>query len=125
MFEPGPGWCRITTIDAHTAGERLRVITGGAGETMLAQRRHAREHRDDLRPALMWEPRGHTEMYSCLLTRPVTPDGCVGVHFLHDEGSSTILGRGIIGLVYLDTEHGLLPVDSATPWPASTLRRVV
>ena len=74
---------RIRTIDAHTAGEPLRVITEGfpelAGDTILAKRRDARERFDHLRRALMLEPRGHADMYGCILTPPVTPDGDVGV----------------------------------------------
>lgn len=103
---------KITTIDAHTEGEPLRVITGGfpdpPGDTMLEKRRFAREHHDDLRCALMWEPRGHADMYGCLLTKPTTEDGDVGVLFLHNEGFSTMCGHGIIGLVKVGIENGLL-----------------
>jgi proline racemase len=39
-----------TTIDAHTAGEPLRIITSGLpfipGATMLERRRYVREHLD-------------------------------------------------------------------------------
>jgi trans-L-3-hydroxyproline dehydratase len=105
-------WQRITTIDAHTAGEPLRIITGGfpelPGETMLAKRQHAREHYDPLRRALMWEPRGHADMYGCVFTPPVTPDGDVGVLFMHNEGFSTMCGHGIIGMVKVGIETGLL-----------------
>jgi trans-L-3-hydroxyproline dehydratase len=110
---------RIRTIDAHTAGEPLRVIVGGfpdlPGPTMLEKRRHAREHHDDLRKALMWEPRGHADMYGCLLTEPVTDDGDVGVLFMHNEGFSTMCGHGIIGLVTVGLDHGLLVSDAAEP----------
>jgi trans-L-3-hydroxyproline dehydratase len=56
----------------------------------------------------MWEPRGHADMYGCILTEPVTPDGDVGVLFLHNEGYSTMCGHGIIGLVKVGLECGLL-----------------
>jgi trans-L-3-hydroxyproline dehydratase len=106
------GWTRITTIDAHTAGEPLRIITGGLpaipGDTILAKRRYARDHLDQLRTALMWEPRGHADMYGCILTEPVTPDGSLGVLFLHNEGFSTMCGHGIIGLVKVGIETGLI-----------------
>jgi trans-L-3-hydroxyproline dehydratase len=104
-----PAWLRITAIDAHTAGEPLRVITSGfpplPGDTILARRRFAREHYDHLRTALMWEPRGHADMYGALLVEPATLDGDMGVLFLHNEGFSTMCGHGIIGLgkVLLDT----------------------
>ena len=88
-FNPPADWVRVTAIDAHTAGEPLSVLTGGfpepPGDTMLAKRRHAREHSDALRRALMLEPRGHADMYGCLLTAPVTPDGHVGALFMHNQ----------------------------------------
>ncbi|HUU98775.1 MAG TPA: proline racemase family protein [Phycisphaerae bacterium] len=118
-FEPPADWQRITTIDAHAAGEPLRVITGGwpdiPGETILAKRQYAREHLDQLRRALMLEPRGHADMYGCILTPPVTPDGDVGVLFLHNEGFSTMCGHGIIGLVKVGLECGLLEVKGEKP----------
>lgn len=111
-FEIPPNWDRLQTIDAHTAGEPLRVVTGGwpeiPGATILAKRQFARENHDSLRRALMWEPRGHADMYGCILTEPVTPDGDVGVLFLHNEGYSTMCGHGIIGLVTVGLECGLL-----------------
>jgi trans-L-3-hydroxyproline dehydratase len=112
-WQPPQHWKRITTIDAHTGGEPLRIITGGLpqipGETILEKRRYARAHLDDLRRALMWEPRGHADMYGCVLTEPTTPDGDVGVLFLHNEGFSTMCGHGIIALVKVGVEAGLLP----------------
>jgi trans-L-3-hydroxyproline dehydratase len=112
-WQPPQHWKRITTIDAHTGGEPLRIITGGLpqipGETILDKRRYAREHLDDLRRALMWEPRGHADMYGCVLTEPTTPDGDAGVLFLHNEGFSTMCGHGIIALVKVGVEAGLLP----------------
>ena len=111
-FETPANWGRLQTIDAHTAGEPLRVVTGGwpdiPGETILAKRQFVRENHDSLRRALMWEPRGHADMYGCILTEPVTPDGDVGVLFLHNEGYSTMCGHGIIGLVKVGLECGLL-----------------
>ena len=114
-FEPPAGWTRVETIDAHTAGEPLRVITGGLpepeGDTMLAKRRFARARLDPLRRALMLEPRGHADMYGALPTRPVSGDGHVGVLFLHNQGWSTMCGHGIIGLVKVGLEAGLFAAD--------------
>ena len=111
-YEPPAGWTRVHTIDAHTAGEPLRVITAGwpdiPGDTILAKRLFAKDHQDSLRRALMWEPRGHADMYGCILTEPTTPDGDVGVLFLHNAGYSTMCGHGIIGLVKVGLECGLL-----------------
>ncbi len=46
-------WAAVTTIEAHTGGEPLRVITGGLpkipGDTILAKRRWAMKNLDHLR----------------------------------------------------------------------------
>ncbi len=118
-WNPPSDWIRITSIDAHTAGEPLRVITGGLpelpGNTILEKRRYARQHLDHLRTALMWEPRGHADMYGCILTEPVTPDGDLGVLFLHNQGFSTMCGHGIIGLAKVGLDTGLIPIEGDAP----------
>jgi proline racemase len=111
---PPKHWLKITTVDAHTAGEPFRVITGGypelPGDTILERRRYARDHFDHLRTALMWEPRGHADMYGCIVTPPVSPGADIGVLFLHNEGYSTMCGHGIIGIAKVALETGLLPM---------------
>ena len=110
---PCAAWPRITTIDVHTAGEPLRVVTSGfpelSGDTILQKRRFARTHHDDLRRALMLEPRGHADMYGCIPVAPATEDGDIGVLFMHNEGFSTMCGHGIIGVVKVGLECGLIP----------------
>lgn len=118
-WNPPPEWLRITSIDAHTAGEPLRVLTGGypelPGDTILSKRQYARENLDYLRKALMWEPRGHADMYGCIVTEPVTPDGTLGVLFLHNEGYSTMCGHGIIGLAKVALDTGMIVLDGDDP----------
>lgn len=76
-WSPPDHWLKINTIDVHTEGKPLRVITSGfpdlQGETILARRRYTKENLDHMRTALVWEPRGHADMYGCILTPPVTP----------------------------------------------------
>lgn len=118
-WSPPPDWIRITTLEAHTAGEPLRIFTGGIphlpGDTILEKRRFAREKMDALRRALMWEPRGHADMYGAILTEPVTEDGDCGVLFLHNEGYSTMCGHGIIGLAMAGVEAGVVPSRGGDP----------
>ncbi len=119
-WNPPAHWRRITTVDAHTAGEPFRVVVGGfpelQGETILARRRFAREHLDQLRTALMWEPRGHADMYGGLITPPVSPDSDLGVLFIHNEGYSTMCGHGVIALATVALETGMVaPVPRDEP----------
>jgi len=95
-------WQVITTLEAHTGGEPLRIFTGGLpeikGNTILEKINYFKSNFDHLRTATMWEPRGHTDMYGAVLTEPVSPDGDLGVFFLHNEGYSTMCGHAIIAI---------------------------
>jgi len=122
QWTPPEEWPKITTIDAHTGGEPFRIVTGGlpelAGETILARRRSMIERFDHLRTALMWEPRGHADMYGCIVTEPVSPEADFGVLFLHNEGYSSMCGHGIIGVTTVAVETGMVKAVE----PATTVR---
>jgi proline racemase len=102
----------IRTIDAHAAGEPLRLIVDGfpspEGATMLEKRAWAQKHVDHLRRSLMLEPRGHADMYGALLTEPVTPGAHAGVLFMHNEGWSTMCGHGVIAVTTIALERDLV-----------------
>jgi proline racemase len=104
-------WIEIETIDAHTGGEPLRIILTGLpeikGKTILEKRRYMKENLDDYRKALMWEPRGHADMYGCIITPPCTESADFGVLFLHNEGYSTMCGHGIIAVTKVVLETGM------------------
>jgi proline racemase len=121
----------VQTIDAHAAGEPLRLIVGGfpspLGKTMLDKREWVRRHADHLRRALMLEPRGHADMYGAILTEPVSPGSHAGILFMHNEGYSTMCGHGIVAVTTIALERGLLmPGGDGTAVvydsPAGTIR---
>jgi len=105
-------WQKITAIDAHTGGEPLRIFIDGLptlqGNTILEKRRYARENLDNLRTATLWEPRGHADMYGCIITEPVTEDGDCGLIFTHNEGYSSMCGHGIIAVTKVGLEAGII-----------------
>ena len=109
----------IKTIDLHTGGEPLRVIMGGfpelTGNSVLEYRRTCQESYDHLRKLLMFEPRGHADMYGCLLTPPNDPEGDFGVVFMHNEGYSTMCGHAIIALATLAAEMGWVEKERTSP----------
>src|SRR3990172_5245252 len=115
-FTPPTDWLKITAIDAHTGGEPFRVIVDGfpelKGNTILERRRYAKDHYDHLRTALMWEPRGHADMYGCILSPPVSPDSDFGILFIHNEGFSTMCGHGIIGITTVVLETSMFPISA-------------
>ena len=107
-FAPPDHWIKIKTIDMHTGGEPLRVILDGfpelEGESVLDYRRYIRDHLDDLRTALMFEPRGHADMYGVVVTPSKVAD--FGVVFMHNEGYSTMCGHATIAITKLAVEAG-------------------
>lgn len=113
---PAPDMLTIRTIDAHTAGEPLRLIIDGfppvQGTTMLERREWVRANCDHLRTALMCEPRGHSDMYGALLTHPERPDSDAGVLFMHNQGYSTMCGHGVIAVVTIAFERHLITPTS-------------
>ena len=106
----------IHTIEAHTGGEPLRVILSGYpsldASSILKMRKELLLEHDYLRRVLMWEPRGHSDMYGALLVKPELPTSDIGVIFMHNNGYSTGCGHAIICLLYTsDAADDLLCVD--------------
>lgn len=101
-YKSDPSVLQIKTIDMHTGGEPLRVIVSGfpelKGNTVLEYRRDIKENYDYLRTALMFEPRGHADMYGCILLPPNDEDADFGILFMHNEGYSSMCGHAIIAI---------------------------
>ncbi|MET0772973.1 MAG: proline racemase family protein [Candidatus Limnocylindrales bacterium] len=112
----------IETIDLHAGGEPIRLVRSGYPKVPLApileRRRWVREHADSARRALMYEPRGHRDMYGAVLLPPHREDADIAVLFMHNEGYSTMCGHGIIALTTGLIEEGLYPASV----PRTTIR---
>lgn len=94
----------------HTGGEPVRIVTGGypeiAGATILEKRAYVRDNLDHLRTILMFEPRGHADMYGALIVPTSLPDADFGVLFMHNEGYSTMCGHAVIALGRYAVDQG-------------------
>ena len=67
-----------------------------------------RDHLDHLRKILIFEPRGHYDMYGALLVEPDLPGADLAVLFMHNEGYSTMCGHAIIALGRYAVDEGLV-----------------
>ncbi|XP_056150694.1 trans-L-3-hydroxyproline dehydratase [Lampris incognitus] len=111
----------LSVVDMHTGGEPLRIILGGYpevhGNTVLAKRRYVREHLDHLRKVLMYEPRGHYDMYGALIVDSELAEADLGVLFMHNEGYSTMCGHAVIALGRFAVDYKLIkePQSPETP----------
>lgn len=106
---------RITTVEMHTGGEPVRIVTGGwpavEGATILAKRRFVSERHDHLRRFLMHEPRGHFDMYGVLPVEPALPGADMAVLFMHNAGWSTMCGHATIALGRFALDRGIVRAD--------------
>ena len=88
----------IGTVDFHTAGIGMRLLTSGLGRlpgaTMSEKRRWFQEHLDDLRTGLCLEPRGHRSLLIAIMTEAVTPGAHFGLFFIYPGGYYVSCGEG-------------------------------
>jgi trans-L-3-hydroxyproline dehydratase len=103
------------TLDMHTAGEPVRIVTDGypalPGATILEKRRYAQARLDHIRRHLMLEPRGHADMYGVIPVEPSHPEADLAVLFTHNSGYSTMCGHATIAIARWAVEHKLVPVE--------------
>lgn len=99
-------------IDAHTCGNPVRLVAGGAplleGANMMEKRLHFMREYDWIRRGLMFEPRGHDMMSGSMLYPPHDPANDIGVLFIETSGCLPMCGHGTIGTVTAALEHGLI-----------------
>jgi proline racemase len=107
------GSLTINVTDMHTGGEPVRIITGGypkiEGRTILEKRAFARKNLDHLRKLIIFEPRGHFDMYGVIPVEPSLPGADLAVLFIHNEGYSTMCGHAVIALGRWAIDTGVVP----------------
>lgn len=109
-WKPSQQVLQINSLDCHTGGEPLRIITSGfpvlPGKRIMDKRAYCKQHYDHLRTSLMFEPRGHADMYGCLIVAAEREDSDFGAVFMHNEGYSTMCGHAILALTRVAVETG-------------------
>ena len=86
----------IRTVEAHTEGEYCRVALDCPelpGNTMIEKKHYLEEHYDYLRTMLMFEPRGHHDMFGAFLVEPVNPEADFGIFFMDGGGYLNMCGQ--------------------------------
>lgn len=107
----GPSCIRV--IDSHTEGEPTRIVIAGGpdlGDGPLALRRERlRDEFDDIRRAVINEPRGSDVLVGGILCEPVDASCAAAVVFFNNAGVLQMCGHGTIGLVV--TLHWLKKIE--------------
>ena len=100
-------------INTHTVGESTRIVTSGfpelVGNTMIERKNYLAENFDQYRQALMFEPRGHHDMFGALLTDPIHEECDFGIIYMDTGDYLNMCGHGTIGAVTAIIETGLVP----------------
>lgn len=99
-------------VDAHTCGNPVRVVAGGApnlqGKNMSEKRQHFLKDFDWIRRGLMFEPRGHDMMSGSILLEPHDPVNDFAILFIETSGCLPMCGHGTIGTITVALEEGLI-----------------
>ena len=102
----------LQVVDAHTEGEFCRMVIGGfpepEGSTMIEKKKWMEKNYDNVRTALMFEPRGHHDMFGAFLCEPVNKEADFGVMFMDTGGYLNMCGHCTIGAVTVAIEAGLV-----------------
>lgn len=105
---------RIRTIDSHTAGEPTRLVIGGIGElpgeSMRDKRQYFIDHLDPIRKRLTREPCGHTDMFTAVLTDPVTEGAKFGLIYMDPRRYPFLCGHATIAAASTLIDAGLVRV---------------
>lgn len=105
----------LFTVDSHTMGEPTRVVVGGLpnipGDTMADKLAYAKKNLNHIRTALLYEPRGHRDMFGAIITSPISREADLGVLYMDSEVFLNMCGHGTIGVVTTAIETGMVKVE--------------
>ncbi|MDU8927486.1 proline racemase family protein [Alisedimentitalea sp. MJ-SS2] len=104
----------ITAVDAHAEGEPGRVITAGLphipGASVYEKMRWLEEHRDDIRLAMLREPRGYPALCCNAIVPPCDPQADAGFIIMEQTEYPPMSGSNTICTVTVLLETGLVPM---------------
>jgi proline racemase len=105
----------IHAVDSHTMGEPTRIVIGGiptiAGKSMPEKKQYLIDNLDNIRTAIMHEPRGHKDMFGSIITQPTCDEADLGIIFMDGGGYLNMCGHGSIGAATVAVETGMIEVE--------------
>ena len=108
----------VHCVDTHCEGEPTRVVVGGVvnvpGASMLEKMHHLEHHGDELRRALLLEPRGSAPLSATLVLPPVHPDADAGFIIMESASYEGMSGTNTFNTALALLETGMLPMREPT-----------
>lgn len=97
------------------------MVTGGLGplpgSTMTCKKQWIAQNKDHIRKFLLWEPRGHQDMFGAIVTDSTSADADIGLVFMDSGGYLDMCGHGCMGSVAVLIETGIIPIDDHNEHP--------
>ena len=112
---------KINVTEMHCGGGPIRIVNCSElppilGDTLLEKRAYFKEHLDHLRRFILYEPRGHADLYGIIIVEPDTSEAVAGLILVHNEGYGSMCGHGALSLARYAVDYGLVkePVSPET-----------
>jgi len=103
---------KITVVGAHAEGEVGRVITGGVlpppGDSVHQQMMYLRDHGDDLRRLLLFEPRGGAFTHANLIVPPIDASADAAFIIMEPDDYPPMSGSNCICVTTVLLETGMV-----------------
>jgi proline racemase len=104
----------FTTVDTHTNGNPVRIVTGGlpyiSGKTVVEKTLHLKENADWIRKMLIDGPRANENQVGIILTEPCCSEADAGIIYMDADGYEDISSESIIGVSTAMIESGLVEI---------------
>lgn len=107
----------VFAIDSHAGGEAARIVVGPLMwkrfDTMTQKKEYFEEKYADLRRALIFEPKGHDNMFGAIISEPCDPRADFGIFFIESNECLNMCGHGTIATVTSLVELGIIDAEGA------------
>jgi len=104
----------IAVVETHSSGETTKVVVSGfpriPGKTMWEKTKYCQEHFDNVRKALMTQPRGFSGILGAIVTKPINPEADYGVIFTYSGGYFHSCGDSTFSVTKALIEQGMVEV---------------
>ncbi len=105
----------ITIMETHSSGETTKVTMRGLRKilrkTMTEKTKYCEKHYENLRKAIMTQPRGFSGILGAIITEPTVPEADFGAIFLHTNGYFNSCGDSTFSIVRALLESGMVEVE--------------
>lgn len=105
---------RVINVTQAHAGEPMEVVTGGVGplpgKSVYEKMCYLRDHDDDLRKMLLYEPRGYVPKCCNIIVEPCNPEAAAGYIILEPAEYPMMSGGNTIAVATVLLENGIIPM---------------